>query len=152
MGVGLGIAARHLDHSAAPLKKGEIAAGPARLATAVRIWNVRFIKYFHGAIGKICHEFCRSTTLGVTNVVEKKTSARDNCGEDESYRSVNALNQGLALSRSQGILLSVPSAVTYSLPEHHLISIERIGLLEAKTIHTPELLMSVSGKTILTTI
>ena len=88
----------------------------------------------------------------MTNVVEKKTAARDNCGEDESYRSVNALNQGLALSRSQGILLSVPSAVTYSLAEHHLFSIERIGPLEAKTIHTPELLMSVSGKTMLTTI
>lgn len=71
MGVGLGIAARHLDHSAAPLKKGEIAA-EARFTTAVRIWNVRFIKYFHDAIRKICQDFCRSTTLGVTNVVENK--------------------------------------------------------------------------------
>ena len=88
----------------------------------------------------------------MTNVVERKTSGRDNCGEDESYRSVNALNQGLALSRSQGLLLSMPSAVTYGLTEHYLISIERIGPLEAKTIHTPVLSMSVSGKNTSTTI
>lgn len=86
----------------------------------------------------------------MTNVVEKTTSARDNYGDEESYRSVNALNQGLALSRSQAILLSVPSAVTYSLAEHHLISIERIGSLQARTIHTSELLTWVSEENIST--
>lgn len=94
-------------------------------------------------LGRICHEICRSTTLSVTSIVEKKTSSGDNCGEDECYGSVNALNQGLALSRSQGILLSVPSAVTYSLAELHLISIERIGSLQARAIHTSSWLTSV---------
>lgn len=85
----------------------------------------------------------------MTHVVEKKASARVNCGEDECYRSVNALKQGLALSRSQGIVLYVPSAVTNSLPEHYLISIQRMGSLQARTIHTSELLTSVSEENIL---
>ena len=125
------------------MKKGEIAAGPERLTTAVRIWMCALYNIFVGAIGNICHDFCRVATLSVTSIVEKKASSGDNCGEDECYGSVNALNQGLTLSRSQGILLSVPSAVTYSLPELHLISIERIGSLQVRAIHTSSWLTSV---------
>lgn len=54
------------------------------------------------------HEYCRSTTHGVPNVVEKVNIARGNRGAHESCQSVNALNQGLASDEAKEFSWSVP--------------------------------------------
>ena len=52
-------------------------------------------------------ECCRSTTHSVTNVVEKVNLARENRVAHESYRSVNALNQGRASNEAKEFPWSV---------------------------------------------